>query len=281
MDLIWTNNGVPSPCHFMCAVYFAFGFVAARFFLDRFIFRRLAIWLLCYVAIPLKSNEATRAKIVKWTESMWKSTHYATVELCVLRITYNEPCFKYTKGYFRGWPNQELKLPLKLFYMCPCGFYMYSIAALLTWETRRILHVPLVAHTAQDFSVVMSHHVVTVILIGYSYITSFFQIGSIVLALHDASDVFLEAAKVFKYSEKELGAKSSPFVAIVFQISSPWAAVAITTPSISPWRNYRFSDLRNHLSHKERGPWALLFSISQNWTSSVQFTSWSVQLKLE
>lgn len=34
----------------------------------------------------------------------------------------------------------------------------------------------------------------------------FFQIGSVILALHDASDVFMEAAKVFKYSEKELGA---------------------------------------------------------------------------
>lgn len=34
----------------------------------------------------------------------------------------------------------------------------------------------------------------------------FFRIGSIVLALHDASDVFMEAAKVFKYSEKELAA---------------------------------------------------------------------------
>lgn len=34
----------------------------------------------------------------------------------------------------------------------------------------------------------------------------FFRIGAVVLALHDASDVFLEAAKVFKYSEKELGA---------------------------------------------------------------------------
>ena len=33
-----------------------------------------------------------------------------------------------------------------------------------------------------------------------------FRIGCIVLALHDTSDVFLEAAKVFKYSERELGA---------------------------------------------------------------------------
>ncbi|CAL5333721.1 unnamed protein product [Camellia sinensis] len=195
MDSIWTKNSVPSPWDFSLVLYFAFGFVAARFFLDRFIFRRLAIWLLCNGAIPLKINEATRAKMVKCSESMWKLTYYATVEACVLTITYHESWFKDTKGYFRGWPNQELKLPLKLFYMCQCGFYVYSIVALLTWETRR-----------KDFAVMMSHHVVTVILIGYSYIASFFRIGSIILALHDASDVFLEAAKVFKYSEKELGA---------------------------------------------------------------------------
>lgn len=34
----------------------------------------------------------------------------------------------------------------------------------------------------------------------------FFRIGAVILALHDASDVFLEAAKVFKYSGSELGA---------------------------------------------------------------------------
>ncbi|CAI9101933.1 OLC1v1000104C2 [Oldenlandia corymbosa var. corymbosa] len=34
----------------------------------------------------------------------------------------------------------------------------------------------------------------------------FFRTGSVVLALHDASDVFLEAAKVLKYFEKEFGA---------------------------------------------------------------------------
>lgn len=195
MDSIWIDNGGPSAWHFAIAIYFAFGFVAARFFLDRFIFRKLAIWLLFNGAIPLKLNDTTRAKIVKCSESMWKLTYYASVEICILSITYHEPWLREAKGYFIGWPNQELKIPLKLFYMCQCGFYTYSIAALLTWETRR-----------KDFSVMMSHHVVTVILISYSYVTSFFRIGSIILALHDASDVFMEAAKVFKYSEKELGA---------------------------------------------------------------------------
>lgn len=126
---------------------------------------------------------------------MWKLTYYATVEACILNITYNETWFRNAKEYFEGWPHQELTLPLKLFYMCQCGFYVYSIAALLTWETRR-----------KDFAVMMSHHVITVILIGFSYITRFFRIGSVVLALHDASDVFMEAAKVFKYARRELGA---------------------------------------------------------------------------
>jgi len=161
---------------------------------------------------------------------MWKLTYYATVEICALKITCNEPWFRDTEEYFRGWPHQELRwvihmlwisavrddscllvmhnwsivdvrnafyglgyqvfsrgfhisvtskratsgvlvslidancfyfrFPVTVFYMCECGFYIYSIAALLMWETRR-----------KDFAVMMSHHVITVILIGYSYIT--------------------------------------------------------------------------------------------------------------
>ena len=53
-----------------------------------------------------------------------------------------------------------LRLPIKLYYMCQCGFYMYAVAALIAWETRR-----------KDFSVMMSHHVVTIILLAYSYLT--------------------------------------------------------------------------------------------------------------
>nr|GMC78407.1 LAG1 longevity assurance homolog 2-like [Ipomoea batatas] len=194
MDSIWSENAVPSASHFAVAVYFAFAFFAARFLLDRFVFRRLAIWLLGYGATH-NMNEAKKGKIGKFTESMWKLAYYATVEYCALKATYHQPWFYDTKQYFRGWPNQELQPSIILIYMCQCGFYVYSIVALLVWETRR-----------KDFAVMMSHHIVTVILISYSYITRFFRIGSVILALHDASDILLEAAKLSKYSKKEFGA---------------------------------------------------------------------------
>uniref|UniRef100_A0A8R7Q7H5 TLC domain-containing protein n=1 Tax=Triticum urartu TaxID=4572 RepID=A0A8R7Q7H5_TRIUA len=78
----------------------------------------------------------------------------------VLLIIKQEPWSLDTLQYFDGWPNQPIPSSLRLFYMCQCGFYIYSIFALIAWETRR-----------KDFAVMMSHHVVTSVLIGYSFLT--------------------------------------------------------------------------------------------------------------
>ncbi|KAK7362637.1 hypothetical protein VNO77_04755 [Canavalia gladiata] len=195
MDFIWNANATPNASHFSFAIYFAFACFVARFFLDRFVFRRLAIRMLTRGRAPSRITKEMQVKIGKCSESMWKLVYYATVEACILKITYHEPWFSNTKLYFKDWPNHELKSSLVIYYMSQCGFYIYSIAAILTWETRR-----------KDFSVMFTHHIITVLLIGCSYLTSFFRIGSIILALHDASDVFMEAAKVFKYSGREFGA---------------------------------------------------------------------------
>ncbi|KAG9137052.1 hypothetical protein Leryth_019002 [Lithospermum erythrorhizon] len=163
----------PSIFHFSIAFRFSLVFVCARFILDRFIFQKLATLLLTNGAPALKFGETTKLKIGKCSESIqYKCT-------CPLAIFYNTSVDTY---FFARYNIVFHKANLH---------YTYSIAALLTWETRR-----------KDFSVMMSHHVVTVILISYSYMTSFFRVGCIILALHDASDVFLEGAKVFKYSEK-------------------------------------------------------------------------------
>jgi hypothetical protein len=140
-------------------------------------------------------KEAGAKKICKFTESAWKLTYYLSTEICVVWITYKEPWFTDTSTFWHGWPHQTLKYPLKLFYTFQCGFYIYSVAALLVWETRR-----------KDHNVMMSHHIVTIGLIAYSYITGSFRAGTVILALHDVSDIFMELAKLFKYCRSELGA---------------------------------------------------------------------------
>ncbi|KAL0889574.1 hypothetical protein Bca101_013557 [Brassica carinata] len=52
----------------------------------------------------------------------------------------------------------------------------------------------------------MGHHITTLILIVLSYVCRFSRPGSIILALHDASDAFLEVGKMSKYSGAECNA---------------------------------------------------------------------------
>ena len=48
------------------------------------------------------------------------------------------------------------------------------------------------------------HHLVTMILVGCSYLLGYFRIGVIVMILHDISDPIMEIAKIFHYGKNEL-----------------------------------------------------------------------------
>ncbi|KAG0554778.1 hypothetical protein KC19_12G118100 [Ceratodon purpureus] len=198
MGSIWEVESSPSVQDYYLVCYFALAFPVARFLLDCFFFQKLAGWFVFPNGVKGLKNgakEAGEKKIPKFTESAWKLTYYLATEVFVVLITYNEPWFGNTSAFWHGWPYQTIKFQLKLFYTFQCGFYIYSVAALLFWETRR-----------KDFDVMMTHHIVTIGLIAYSYINGSFRAGSIVLALHDVSDVFMEAAKLCKYSGSEVGA---------------------------------------------------------------------------
>ena len=139
-----------------------------------------------------------RKKINKFKESAWKSLYYFSSEFFALSVIYNEPWFTNTRYFWEGpgdqtWPDQKIKfvpqlvrtnplfmwksarigfiliamtplslidrLKLKALYMYTGGFYVYSIFALVFWETRR-----------SDFYVSMAHHFASVTLIVLSYI---------------------------------------------------------------------------------------------------------------
>ncbi|XP_008807030.1 ASC1-like protein 1 [Phoenix dactylifera] len=189
----WKQESYPVYEDFVALPFFVLFFPTVRFFLDRFVFERLANQL---IGKGLEANERQK-RINKFKESAWKCVYFLSGELLSLSVTYNEPWFKNTRYFWVGpgeqvWPDQKIKFKLKAAYMYAAGFYTYSIFALMLWETRR-----------SDFGVSMSHHVATVVLIVLSYIFRFARVGSVVLAIHDASDVFLEIGKMAKYSSSE------------------------------------------------------------------------------
>jgi len=209
-SIVWEQESYPAYEDFAILPFFALFFPSVRFFLDRFIFQKLATRCIFGKGDEMLDVETSerRKKIRKFKESAWKCIYYLSAELLALYVTYNEPWFTNTRYFWVGpgdqvWPDQKIKLKLKGLYMYTAGFYTYSIFALIFWETRRL-----------DFGVSMSHHVATVTLIVLSYIFRFARVGSVVLALHDASDVFLEVGKMSKYSGAE-GIASFAFILFV------------------------------------------------------------------
>ncbi|XP_057870096.1 ASC1-like protein [Cryptomeria japonica] len=192
----WEDEAYPSKNDLLAVPLFALFFPAVRLFLDTFVLERLGRWLVLGSRKGLSENEIEdlKERHTKFKESAWKLLYYFVAESLALVVTYNEPWFTSTRNFWVGpgdqiWPDQKVKTKLKLLYMYVAGFYAYSIVALVFWETRR-----------SDFGVSMSHHVATLILILASYMLRFSRVGSVVLAIHDASDVLLEVTKMLKYT---------------------------------------------------------------------------------
>ncbi|KAM1026351.1 hypothetical protein ACFX2C_039374 [Malus domestica] len=199
VKLNWEEESYPVPNDFFVLPLFVLLFPSLRLFLDVFVFERLAKRLLFgkkYASLNVETCD--NRKVNKFKESAFKCVYFFTAELLALYVTYDEPWFSKTRYFWVGpgnqiWPDQKTKLKLKALYMYSAGFYIYSTFALVFWETRR-----------SDFVVSMSHHLATTILIVASYIFKFSRVGSVILALHEGSDVFLEIAKLSKYCGFEM-----------------------------------------------------------------------------
>lgn len=211
----WDQESYPDSSDFLVLIFFAPFFLFLRLILDRCIFERVARRLVVPKGLCADSNER-RKKIVKFKESAWKCLCSFSVEAFALYVTYKEPWFKDTRSFWLGpgdqvWPDQKIKLKMKGMYMFVGGLNVYAFFALFFWETRR-----------SDFKVMLVHHIVTSFLIILSYVFRFARIGSVILALHEISDVFLEIGKMCKYS----GAETMTSVSFVLFFLS-WTALRL------------------------------------------------------
>ncbi|KAL1198402.1 ASC1-like protein [Cardamine amara subsp. amara] len=211
----WDKESYPTSSDFWVLIFFAPIFLILRLILDRFIFERVACRLVLFRGDYTDLNKR-RKKIVKFKESAWKCLCSFSVETFALYVTFREPWFKDTRCFWLGpgdqiWPDQQIKLKMKGMYMFVGGLNVYAFFALFFWETRR-----------SDFKVMLVHHIVTSFLIILSFVFRFARIGSVILALHEISDVFLEMGKMCKYS----GAETMTSVSFLLFLLS-WTALRL------------------------------------------------------
>ena len=143
-----------------------------------------------------KRNTALTKKIGKFVEAFWRFLLYTGC--CVIGYTalfrpITASWLLDTNQHWDQWPNHRITQAMEFYYQVQLGAYLHQ----LFWtEVSR-----------SDALEMIIHHMTTILLLTFSYITNFTRVGASILLLHDSSDVLLESAKCFNYISKAKDSK--------------------------------------------------------------------------
>lgn len=124
----------------------------------------------------------------KWLESCWRFTYYAFALAFGAVVLRGKEWAVDLNLCWKGYPYQEVSDDVRWFYLMQLGIYV------------QLLFTQFVEERKKDFVEMVVHHVATIILVLFSYYANFVRIGVLVLVVHDASDPFLELAKLLNYA---------------------------------------------------------------------------------
>lgn len=191
----------------MCTLYIT-PLVAITFLIARYVFEKyIAINFCSYlgiVNIKTKSKNS-ETQIQKATETCWRCFVYTFLFAYGTYAVFGSTWFwrgKWHTGYLTD--QQPLEIHIKWYIILELSFYISLTVSQFT-DTKR-----------KDFAQQCVHHITTILLISGSYVCAHFTHGTIIMWLHDASDFWLEAAKLAKYAKKQ---KTCDALFVVFAIT--------------------------------------------------------------
>lgn len=129
-------------------------------------------------------------KVSKFIEALWRLIFYSVFVgvgvYCLLWPVM--PDYIRENNLWSGWPHTYANEAVKMYFQMEMGAYLHQ----LMWtEVSR-----------SDSTEMIIHHVVTITLLFGSYFYNFTKMGSVIILIHDFSDIFLEAAKIASYVQK-------------------------------------------------------------------------------
>nr|CAB3230108.1 LAG1-like3 [Phallusia mammillata] len=144
----------------------------------------------------------------KFAEASWRCFFYLVAFTFGMVTLVQAPWFWDNLACWVDYPRQTMWDSVYYYYMLEGGFYISLLFSIMRDVKRK------------DFTEQLIHHMATIFLILFSYVANFVRVGSLVMAIHDVSDIILEGAKCFVYAKKSAVADNLfTLFAIVFIIS--------------------------------------------------------------
>lgn len=120
------------------------------------------------------------------------SEHYPAVDAADLAAKYiylNLPASIYDPApLWADYPHIPIAAPVKFYYLLQTAFYIHQVL-ILNAEERRKDHIQM-----------MTHHVITIALVGASYYANFTRVGCMLLALMDWCDIWLPVSSLHAHT---------------------------------------------------------------------------------
>ncbi|XP_029010538.1 ceramide synthase 2 [Betta splendens] len=125
----------------------------------------------------------------RFCEASWRCVFYSCAFVGGILVLYDKPWFSNLREVWVGFPKQSMLSSQYWYYLLEMGFYL-SLIFSLAFDVKR-----------KDFKEQVIHHIATLTLLSFSWISNYIRIGTIVMAIHDSADILLECAKVFNYAK--------------------------------------------------------------------------------
>ncbi|KAK9876059.1 hypothetical protein WA026_011169 [Henosepilachna vigintioctopunctata] len=153
--------------------------------------------------LRLRKGQNKPSTLTKFCENSWRCVYYIFSFTYGLVTLWDKPWLWNINECWTKFPHQSVTSDIWWYYMISMSFY-WSLCVSQFFDVKR-----------KDFWQMFIHHIATIVLMCLSWIVNVFRIGTLVLVVHDAADILLEAAKMAKYSGYQ---KVCDFIFAVFTV---------------------------------------------------------------
>ncbi|BGP29876.1 Sphingosine N-acyltransferase lag1 [Rhodotorula toruloides] len=170
-----------------------------------FCFLREAMMRWVFVPVAKMCGVRSRRALIRFSEQGWSLAYYTCSWTLGLYINQTSPYRSLnTLHFWKGYPHDALPALTKWYYLVQTAFYIQQMIV-INLEARR-----------KDYYQMFAHHIITSLLMMFSYVLNWTRIGNTILCTMDLVDIFLPLAKLFKYTGNH---KASDATFAIFLIS--------------------------------------------------------------